>query len=176
MSFPLAPTRRAASGPTHCQAPGCDKALLPNESLSQRKLYCNPACRKRAARAKRKPASPPVACATPGCGKTFASRPGKAYCSRICKSRVNNHRSNPVRGENGGRYVARQPALDALVALGGRASVLRIAGRSGLPVARCLVALRRMQEASTVRLHREPGAPDADVVAEVVATTSEARP
>lgn len=44
------PTRRALSGPSTCQAPGCGQPISPGLSRTQDKRYCNPGCRDRAAR------------------------------------------------------------------------------------------------------------------------------
>lgn len=44
------PTRRALSGPSTCQAPGCGQPIGPGLSRTQDKRYCNPGCRDRAAR------------------------------------------------------------------------------------------------------------------------------
>lgn len=157
----LRPTRRASQGPACCQAPGCGKPLSPNESFSQAKLYCSARCRKQVARAKVKEATPArqVTCRRAGCGQSFPARGTKAYCGAGCKSPV-------ARGEGGQRFETSKSTLAALVALGGRASVLRIAGRAGLTVARCATALCRLQEAGRARLHREPGAPEADWIGE----------
>lgn len=55
----MIPTRRALSGPSTCQAPGCGQPISPSRSHTQAKSYCGPACRNLAARVRAgQPATP----------------------------------------------------------------------------------------------------------------------
>lgn len=69
-------------------------------------------------------------CANKRCGKVLPpdTHPARDYCDERCRSGAH----NPVPGEGGRRWKDAAPAMAALVALGGRATSLRVMAKSGL--------------------------------------------